>query len=678
MTELREDRAVGADRAPSTAYLGDLDDAQPEGEEQQGLLPAGRLAVSARRAAIAAALALLGTYFERGRASLTTSQGPSQEGDPAIGRLLAALRLRTALAATGRLTRLAEAITRRSNFRYERVRRETVGAVRARLDIDRYVTGLGQFQVPPRYPVTEVVRTQATPENTLLVCAAQWVLEELSQPDLLAVLPEGPEGTAAKDARETIKRLLSLPLFAVCGRDAREVTRLRRLPRLINQVKHRLSSGRVADPSAYRELTSWIAGCLAGQPAARAGDLDWSFYGDAFDTKLFELWCLRRLAAEVGEALGQPPPVPDLTLRGREPMYRWETPLGELEIHYQRSPTAHGRTQEWTRADGKKGLGGIPDITVLGRRDFGLRLVLFDPKLRRRDAVPGDELFKMLGYFEQYGEHRDGQGALLLYGSDDRARPYKNGTGAGTLLETTVEPERGEEQASEAWRALAALALGAVSLETLVPEGASPRRPRPEPGTEEAIDEAQHRAVRVLEALAAQVGNAALRPWRNQLEAIFEDAWPILGSETQEMCTTAVYLGNVLTEGRDYSGPVLGLAAAAEKLLWEHLLVPAAQVEPSVADQHMLGQVLALLDQALSGNGSSRATAIRSVLNGRGTDFSALSFTAAGLHDVNRRYRRPAAHRDLLPKQDWVGCNRVMLLAADPLLPRLASLLLLP
>jgi len=645
--------------------------------------PAGHLTAAGRRAALDEALALVGTYFARGSRPLHVQPGPSRSTDEAAtDRLLSALRLRLAIAATDRLVGLAGDITRRPNFRYERRKDESVGAVRGRLDVTRYITGTQRLQQPPRYPVTTAVRTQATPENTLLVCAAHWLLSELGQTALLTGLPNpGPEREASRTATEEIRGLLALPLFAACRPSAREVMRLDGLLRLLDQVDVRIWTGRVLNAEPYARLVEWMRDSLSGKPAATAGQLDWSFYGEEFDPKLFELWCLSRLATAIGTMLGHHPVPPDLSRRLTAPMYTWDTPTGLLEIHFQRSPHVHGDrfAAKWFRVGDETALAGIPDISVVGRPTQGEQsLVLLDPKLRQRATGAAEEIYKLLGYFEQYGLHGQGAGALLLYGTDDRVTEYETAQ-KGRMLETTVDPARSAATLTRAWAALARLALGAVGLQSL-PTPHDPHRDSAsasEASEEANEDRAQRLAVFQLAALAQQVGDAALMPWRSQLETAFPGTWTVLGDDTQEMCATAVYLGNVLTDGRDFSGPVLGLAAAAEKLLHEHVLGPAAQIEPNVATQRMLGQVLEMLRFALGAtNTTPRIAAVRTTLNQLRVDKVEMGSVVTGLATLNRDYRRAAAHRELLPRSTWIDCYRLALVGPEPLLPRLASLML--
>lgn len=642
---------------------------------------AGRLTATGRRAAIDEALALVGTYFERGSRALHVQPGPSRSADAAAtDRLLAALRLRLALAAAERLAGLAGDITRRPNFRYERRKDESVGAVRGRLDVTRYITGTQRLQQPPRYPVTTAVRTQATPENTLLVCAAHWLLGELGQTALLTGLPNpGPEREASRTATEEMRGLLALPLFATCRSAAREIMRLERLGGLLDQVDVRITTGRVLNAQPYARLVEWMRDSLSGKPAATAGQLDWSFYGEEFDPKLFELWCLSRLATAIGTMLGHHPAPPDLSRRLTAPMYTWDTPTGLLEIHFQRSPHVYGArfAATWLRVDDGTALAGVPDISVIGRPTQGeQRLVLLDPKLRQRPTGAAEEIYKLLGYFEQYGLHGQGAGALLLYGTDDRVTEYETDQ-QGRMLETTVDPARSTAQTTRAWAALARLALGAVGLQSLPAPHDAHRDPAREAGEEADEDRAQRLAVFQLAALAQQVGDAALQPWRSQLETAFPGTWAALGEDTQEMCATAVYLGNVLTDGRDFSGPVLGLAAAAEKLLHEHVLGPAARIEPDVATQHMLGQMLEMLRLAVATtNTAPSIAAVRTALGQHHVDQVEMGSVVAGLTTLNRQYRRPAAHRELLPRSTWIDCHRLALVGPEPLLPRLAALVL--
>ena len=90
----------------------------------------------------------------------------------------------------------------------------------------------------------------------------------------------------------------------------------------------------------------------------------------------------------------------------------------------------------------------------------------------------------------------------------------------------------------------------------------------------------------------------------------------------------------------------------------------------------MLGQMLELLQLAVKGHASSTASAMRAVLLAKGIDLEKVAHTASALTNVNRDYRRPAAHRTLLPCTQWLDCHRVMMLQADARLPGLTSLLL--
>lgn len=249
-----------------------------------------------------------------------------------------------------------------------------------------------------------------------------------------------------------IRGLLALPLFAACRQAARDVMRLDRLGRLLDQVDVRITTGRVLNAQPYARLVDWLRDSLSGKPAATAGQLVWAFYGEEFDPKLFELWCLSRLATSIGTMLGLHPPPPDLSKRLTSPMYTWDTTTGLLEIHFQRSPHVHDArfAATWRRVDDGTALRGVPDISVVGRPTQGeQQLVLLDPKLRQRPAGASEEIYKLLGYFEHYGLRGHGAGALLLYGTDDCVIEYETDQ-QGRMLETSVDPACGAGRTTRA------------------------------------------------------------------------------------------------------------------------------------------------------------------------------------------------------------------------------------
>jgi hypothetical protein len=101
--------------------------------------PAGRLSATARSAATTTALDLLGTYFADAPTWELEHREQLAPGDAALADLAEAIRIRVALAAARRLDVLLHRISERLSFRYSRIDDETIGAVRGRLDVPRYI-----------------------------------------------------------------------------------------------------------------------------------------------------------------------------------------------------------------------------------------------------------------------------------------------------------------------------------------------------------------------------------------------------------------------------------------------------------------------------------------------------------------------------------------------------------
>ncbi len=84
-----------------------------------------------------------------------------------------------------------------------------------------------------------------------------------------------------------------------------------------------------------------------------------------------------------------------------------------------------------------------------------------------------------------------------------------------------------------------------------------------------------------------------------------------MSEQTQTLLVTAVYFCHEVPDGADHSGPLLGLAAAVERILHEGLLEAAAIANPGSIDPHLtLESALRLIDEALQGRVSPAAHAL--------------------------------------------------------------------
>lgn len=636
----------------------------------------GHFTGAGRRAAINASLPLLATYFADATTwELEVSQQLATRLDEVVMNDLArAVRLRASLAAAERLLRILGEITARPTFRYTQVSAESVGQIRGRLDLSRYSREQGRIAVPRRYPIRLVERESATPENVLASYAAHWIRRDLETipSDLLPA--KSPEFRDLQRLQEGLRRSLGLPLLSGTSAAALNVWRRSALADLLERVNARLDAGHIASPEPYKELADWVAATRNGNAVADVGNREWSFYDARFDTKLFEIWCLLKLANAITTLVGAPALAAEsLAQRHRGPMYTWNIGAGSLKLHFQASLAAltEGGVL-WSFEPGPRKLQGFPDLAVTTDTVAGRGLAIFDPKLRRRPGkVPTEELYKLLGYFGNLKHSKPPVGAIFYY-SPGKATDYTLlSDDGGELHALGLDPEADTMTPFEAAAQLAvkAAGLGERSLALLK----SPRPEKPADGDELTAAIQQEIVVDVMQREADRLPATTLTPTRKATATSLRAVWSQLDQQAQTMIVTAEYFGLNAPGNADHSGPLLGLAAAFERVLNEQIFHPAAAKYGAVINlTQTLGGRLHTLDGALRGRNEPEAKAIAEFLKGQpNVDSHNLQAILRDSKNMNRLYRIPAAHSDVVPFETWADGRDIILDPRQGLLVRL-------
>jgi hypothetical protein len=413
-------------------------------------IPPGQLSPESRRAATQAAIRLLGTYFADAPTWELEHRGEIATGSDEEDALALALRLRVALAAARRLDDLLRDIAADLSFRYRRTPDETVGMVRGRLDVQRYLRAQGKREAPRRYPVNVVERSHTTPENTLALYATGWVLRELDIGNAIALPPRAPELRELQERRASLARTLHHPVLSEARAAAEAVWSRGGLASLLDEVEARVEGGHLARPEPYGALAAWVR---SFDPRARpeAADIEWSFYDERFDTKLFEIWMLDSLARSLQTRLGEPTVRP-LWERGATPTFLWKRGPATVALHFQRSLSSSNGGAEWQRVDPPGPFEGVPDITVVvSTTRAGESVAYLDAKLRQRDQHPTEELYKLLGYFDNTGSRAARHGAIVYYKLDGVAvetfEDRRTDGRQGRMLAVGVEPSNHDNAA---------------------------------------------------------------------------------------------------------------------------------------------------------------------------------------------------------------------------------------
>jgi len=325
-------------------------------------------------------------------------------------------------------------------------------------------------------------------------------------------------------------------------------------------------------------------------------------------------------------------------------------------------------------------LQGVPDLVVRGKTLGNVQtLAIIDPKLRQRSSAPAEELYKILGYFLNFGLGNNGIGAVVFYSQKTSGLPiYRYATEAGgELLAVALNPAGSVAANEQGISALAGLALRTLDIDVQA-------LPAPETESANATDEdrlvvrRRQSALSMLASVAEHLGATGLQPWLNQVQGHFpDDVWNELSKDQQDMMATALHVGQSLGNDADFSGPVIGLCAAAESILSDRLIDPvrarAGSSYPS--GWHSLGHFVRILLEAVGSGTQPVYQLARSVLTDNGCDLVALAPIADLLATMNADYRRAAAHRTLVPRKGWVDLYRLMFVNSPPLLPALAEAL---
>ncbi|MEU3368215.1 hypothetical protein [Streptomyces pseudogriseolus] len=625
--------------------------------------PGGALSDLGRQAAVEASLPLLSVYFASGEQEVRERAAIAVSAEePELDIIQAGLRLRVALAAGRRLTALLSSITRRPTFRYELNSAEHVGSLSGALDVNRWVTKQRGGDQDVTFPVLEVRRGARTAENVLASYAALWLLNELKiSLNASVATRDAVEYRAVRGLRERLGHLMQSPVLAVCIHDAQAVRTRSALERLLGQVKRRLHRREITHPEPYGDLAEWIDRCLQGRPVVSAGDIDLSVYGARFDSKLFELWCLKTLSQRLAVALNVPDPVVDPGWRRSAPAYRFATYSGALEIFFQRSVAAVDKhhTATW-RMDSGRSLGGIPDIVVRCTPTGGAtRLAVMDPKLRQRARLPAEELYKILGYLQNF-QIQPPVGVVLLYTTDTEVvepNVFHDKAG-GTLISASVNPAASESVTAAALEEVVQTLLNLidyalpVSTSTASVDGLS---------EEEA---AEQTIVNFREAFVAwgQGKLSEIRPSRDRIRTLIgEDRWDSLEEDVQTMVATADFIGYQLDTIDDFSGPAIGMCAAIEYILYETVVSPVIAENRNWQRQaRTFGAAIDVVDNACLGEGAQLAHEVRRYMQSLQLDLAQVQALVPVWQRLNRNYRVPAAHRKVLTQSEWHQLYRLV------------------
>lgn len=636
----------------------------------------GRFTEAARRAATSEALPLLATYFATGADSLRSQQILSGQAVDDLGDLLEFVQIRVLLAAAGQLDPLVRAVLDRPSFRYQRERAESVGVIRGRLDTIRYLRQRHEITVPRTFPVQNVVRHHELSENVLVAWAALTVAYGLKRLPLNRLSVDAPERRRAERAAESLRRLTNYAVLSDCVDPATAVWRRGDHLALLERVRNRLRSGQIANASSYEAVADWVKAFDAQNLALDPGAVEWVFYDETFDTKLFEIWCLGRLIQGLTDLIGPATTTRHLIDRSQGAVATWDLGAIGVEVFFQAGLRAidvgHPRwaydPRPQDQAQPVGAFGGIPDITVVVRHPGRPRQpVIVDPKLRQRNAVPGAEIYKIIGYFGNLPPEYPSRGAIIFHGPGSQRSYRIVDKDDGQILAVAVDPLDPQETAGR-FADLAAFVIASV------PQSATIRARRPDDlddseAVEDWVDACQQQAV--AELLSPLLPPNALDRARKTLRSNLIHTWDRLDTDTQRMLATAEHFGLESSAAMDHSGPLLGLTAACERIIRAFVIGLNVPLPGALT----LGRLLNLLREAATNRPDPPSRQLGLALDQTSISPSELVALIDDLFRVNKQYRIPAAHTDVVEEGLWIAGRAAIIVGPDAALARIVDIL---
>ena len=364
----------------------------------------------------------------------------------------------------------------------------------------------------------------------------------------LNLLPSNaPERRRAERAVESLRRLALHPALAQSTDAAEAVWRSDSHAGLVDRVRSRLRSGHVTNPSPYEALADWVDGSDTARLIGEMGDVDWMFYDESFDTKLFEIWSLHRLIQGLTVRLGEPQARRHLVDRSQGAVATWTVGGVTVEVWFQAGlgtidvggPRWQYSPQPADETEPTGPFGGIPDIiAVIDRQGRRRQPVILDPKLRRRPSVPGAEIYKIIGYFGNLPADHAQRGGIIFHGPD-HLRSYRITNGAdGEIIAVAVDPLAAEESEAR-FQSIADFVLASIPPSTMT-RARGPNDSTDPDAVEDWVDRCQREAV---EEMLESITEGALGRARKAMRSNLLDTWAQLDEGTQRMLATAEHFG---------------------------------------------------------------------------------------------------------------------------------------
>lgn len=571
---------------------------------------------------------------------------------------------------------------------YEPIREEFVGKIQGSLIVSEYVSNKWNNATLKNYPCLISAENYETPENAFLYKVIYWfynILKKLPLPN------ESGEFVLQKRFLQECANMLHHPVMMVIVKSKYMKINLNQL---ISMTQSRNKQGKTKDYKKISNIILWFKSLHWTSIENEGIDNLVLLFGSSSKVwdKLFEIWVLSMMINSIFnkglEKHNLKKVVFPLDQRGRESVTRIVTDDCEINIYYQNSSLVQSL---WKYEDGAN-FRGIPDllINVQGISNF---TVICDVKnvkyFQRKDA--NTEKYKMLGYFENFRNSLNHQpiGQLFLRNDTEYLNDRLITNDKASLSLRTVSPNNMsygfDDFSIDFWNLIEDNSL--VGLKNVLETDIN----------EISIINRSDEAHRLAEQLVTEKPQELKKCKNNLKNYIFPSTWSYFSKECQTLLGMAELLFQDLNEkcGEDPDvdwGPVvLEYCRAVEYFFNHEIMIPFKEsslfnvylTSSSKTDTKsyeyiknkrtlMFGELAHFFKTTDKKNGG-----IYNYLLGISHYSQDINFwgdeLGISLESINRKYRRKAAHIDLLTIKQVSDCRLKIIGSGDSkgLLPML-------
>jgi hypothetical protein len=553
-----------------------------------------------------------------------------------------------------------------------------IGKIQGTLVVSQYIQKKWNNVLEKRYPCLVSCEDFDTPENAFLYRILRWAYESLRRLSLPSKRPENNLNTLRQKALLECANMYRHQVFNLSANGHFKSFSLNNLYLI---VKKRNSRGQTGNVRKYSALLKWYETLSWSEVVSHSPEKLLLVFGQGSEVwdKIFEIWVLTKIIDSLTKrgykASNFEANLLPLTKRLQGPIANLSAADLRINFYYQNSDLL---SSKWYY-EGDKELRGIPDIIVKLITKDTIITVLVDVKniFYGERADGNTEKYKMMGYFESFRDSLDHQpvGILIFRNDNKEASDFLFTRDGAQLFINTVSPELNDSCFDSITDHFFKLLDNHPKTKSSILQHA----------TESKIVTLSQQAHELAQNLSAKKPEELLRCKDELKRHVFPTTWDCIPGECQTLLGMAELLYQNLQQQLgtdpdvDWGPAILEYCRAAEHFLNYNVIIPFINTQDfnqlirSLPENRNARAYLYINKGTLTFGELSRFFMdIRNSNDGIFLFIQSCEYLNNDLRfwktklwrdltEVNVKFRRKAAHIDLLKYNDVVKCRSIII-----------------